>query len=176
MTNFVRKIFHPDLFDPDKIAKPTEEQITNTQAQLVEQLTTFLVEVIQDLGNPRLLKSLLREWKLNYTRHLDAGHEPDYRVELAIQASKYLGNPGLKFENMHTGAKLSYDTLLGTYLGAVYAARTQIRDVNNSFSRHTNLTEFRFVDSPDYDLPKSLTTNNINGYEHYFGISSWYLM
>lgn len=176
MRKFVIHTFHADLFDPEKVTKPTEERLVNTQAELIQQLTSFLVEVINDIGSPRLLKSLLREWKLNFERHTAAGHNPDYRVELAIQASKYLSNPGVNFEHMQVGAKLNRDTLLGTYLGAIYATRTEIRDINNNFQRHTNLVEFRFVNDPDYNVPKTVRASGPNGFENYFAISSWYLM
>jgi len=89
LDNFVTRTFEDALFTGEK--RNGQGQIAWTGSSRKVQTVSFLESLFKEMPsmNLRLLKLILRKTDIVYKKILKDGHEPDFRVVLCLEASKY---------------------------------------------------------------------------------------
>lgn len=92
LENFVSQTFEDSLFEGEK--RNGRNQIAWTGQTRKLQTISFLESLFKEMTsmNPRLLKLILRKTHIVYRKMQTDGHEPDFRIVLCIEASKYFKN------------------------------------------------------------------------------------
>lgn len=88
LENFVNEIFDPKLFEDQQ---NRGNQIIWTGVNRKSQLISFLEGLFKEIPsmNMRLLKLILRKANIVYKNEIEDGFNPDFRVTICIEASKY---------------------------------------------------------------------------------------
>lgn len=89
LDNFVTQVFEEELFQSEK--RDFSNHIVWTGSVRKLQTISFLEALFKEMPsmNLRLLKLILRKSNVVYNKMILDGHEPDFRVVLCIESSKY---------------------------------------------------------------------------------------
>lgn len=99
LENFVSTVFNNELFNEDFYREQDRKLIwngENRKKQTISFLESLFLE-FPEIMSMRLLKLIIRKTNLIFIRQMEDGHEPDFRITLCVETSKYIT---LKDQNM----------------------------------------------------------------------------
>lgn len=140
LENFVNEIFDPKLFEDQQ---NRGNQIIWTGVNRKSQLISFLEGLFKEIPsmNMRLLKLILRKANIVYKNEIEDGFDPDFRVTICIEASKYFKRDSKSDETFFNFFKsknyVESGTIFSAFLVTMLINEKMIYTVNHSGPKPT---------------------------------------
>jgi hypothetical protein len=150
------------------------------------QLNSFFKALFRDsseIMTPRLLKLILRKADRNFIRQKRDGYNPDFRITIAMEASKYFKSDSAKtryyFDDFKISEEITKSSIMESFLFIVFADKdtiaTKNQDGKNMYYRPD--VKFKFVDltkTPEGEK-EPWVIKNPHGNEKVYNLRKFYL-
>ncbi len=161
LEQFVNEVFDDNLFTGQQ---NNSEICTQVPIGIdgKTQLVSFLEGLFREMPNMnmRLLKLIIRKANLNYKNQLEDGLDPDFRMTICIEASKYFKFDETKdanfYEKFKTKRVVTGSSLFASFLFVILIKQSSIYtlDYSNSpaeLKRTSSTVDFKIIDRVDND-------------------------
>lgn len=163
LERFITGVFMDELFMGEK--RGGNNQVTWSGATRKSQTISFLEGLFKEIPsmNMRLLKLILRKANVVYEKMNGDGHQPDFRVVLCIEASKYFkktNESGMTYFDEFKKTKLARSGnifssfLLAMQTNSALLYRTRHNGEETQIERIDSPRSFKFIDRQDNDLTR----------------------
>jgi hypothetical protein len=150
----------------------------------MKQLNSFFQSLFQDFETmtPRLLKMILRKAERNYINQKKEGREPDFRITIMIESSKYFKvnrKKGLYFhQSFKKSGLIDANNIFKSFLFAISENKETIKHKNSDGSEiyYSIDKKFKFINNkkPGKEEPWFIGTNPFEKEGAYY-LRSFYL-
>lgn len=131
LEKFIAQVFEEDLFTGQFNRKGNSKLVWTGVARRTQTISFLEWLFKQDSKmSMRLLKLILRKANLVYINQVDDGHEPDFRITLCIEASKYSSvsedNSIKYFDDFKTKGAVTRGNIFSSFLIAIFWNKNSI--------------------------------------------------
>lgn len=163
LDNFVSQTFKDELFIGEK--RNDRYQIAWSGANRKSQTISFLEGLFKEMSsmNMRMLKLIIRKSNIVFKKLEKDGYQPDFRIVLCIEASKYFkkndSSEETFFDEFKKNKRTGTSSIFATFLFAMIANAESLYDRKNndgveSYELRAPHKEFKFIIREDGDVSK----------------------
>ena len=194
LDKFVDDVFNNELFRGQfnrEFNRESNNKLIWTGKFVRTQVISFLEGLFKEFPemSMRLLKLILRKANMAYINQLEDGHNPDFRVTICIEASKYFSiskdSDKKYFDNFKDEKKVIRGNIFSSFLVTIFYNKDNIYinkltgggDYRNMLI--SSPSDFYFIERKDKDINKwpsyPWSWNDFDTNDTKFGITSFYL-
>ena len=189
LAQFVDEVFDDKLF-VGQFNRPGDSRLIWTGTNRREQTISFLEGLFHLMPGMtmRLLKLIIRKADLVFKNQVSDDHDPDFRLTLCLEASKYfkVGDTDLTyFDTFKTNSSVIVGNIFSSYLASILQNNNSIFERNHSGVKEkkaliTSRLNFKFTDrihgdKTEYPSYPWMRTDSWGEYKESCAIASFYV-
>lgn len=157
LSRFVDEIFDHSLFE-GQLNRSGDNKLIWSGANRKSQVISFLEGLFYEMPsvNMRLLKLIVRKANLVYKNQIVDGHDPDFRVTLCLEASKYFKannkTSDSYFDDFKKRGIVARGNIFCSYLATILFNEHSIfltSSINDREERRSSQYDFKFIERVD---------------------------